>query len=254
MTTTYLEVVNEVLGELNETELSSSNFASAKNIQATVKRLVARSYFDIYNPENKWPWLSAGPDLDGFYGNVYVETVAGQRWYDLNASRTGVDDDYGWVDWDHFTLTTNGVAGESAPYTVRKLDYMMLEDWRDYYSRQEEADAANTQVYSTPRRVIRNPNNYQFGLSGLPDKVYRVYFYAWNRPSKLVLWDDNVQLPDQYIPVLVARARYFAWQRKENPQQAALAMEDFKKGLRGMRETEIDGKPTSFTDDRVRFV
>jgi len=101
---------------------------------------------------------------------------------------------------------------------------------------------------------MRNPDGRRVGMSPIPDKAYRIYFYAWERPTKLSSYADPVAIPDQFVSVLVSRARYYAWQRKENPQQAAIADNEYQKGLRAMREQTIDAAPKAFTDDRVRFV
>ena len=43
MATTYLTLTNEVLRELNEVQLTSSNFSSAVGIQAFVQESINRS-------------------------------------------------------------------------------------------------------------------------------------------------------------------------------------------------------------------
>ena len=42
---------------------------------------------------------------------------------------------------------------------------------------------------------------------------------------------DTIVFPEVYTPVLMSRARYHFWQFKDNPQAAAFALEDYKKGL-----------------------
>ena len=253
MAYTYLEVVNDILNEMNEVLLTSSTFSSATNIQLSVKEFVNRAYFDINNPTFKWPWLAVASPQDDFYGNTYIETVAGQRWYLLKAGSADVNSDYGAIDWSHFSLTTEGVAGEVAPYTVRNLAYCEIEEWRDHYGTTEEVNKYNSESFSTPKRVIHSPDNRRFGVSPIPDKVYRIYFFAWTRPVRLTNFNDPLVLPDQYKPVLLSRTRYYAWQRKENAQQAAIADQEYKEGLKGMRQQEQGQTPDSITDNRVRF-
>jgi len=60
--------------------------------------------------------------------------------------------------------------------------------------------------------------------------------------------------PEMYTSVLLAKARYYIWQFKDNPQAAAFALEDFKKGLRSMRSNLLEPTPTYIKDDRMRFV
>ena len=254
MATEYMAIVNDILGEMGEVRLTSSNFATATNIQAAVKEFVNRAYFDLNNPTNKWPWLAVGGPQNNFYGNKYIETVAGTRWYLLNELAANVNDDYGYVDWENFSLTTEGVAGESDPYTVRNLPYINLGEWRDHYAESEEKNKYNSDSYDTPYRVFRSPDNRRFGLSPIPDKVYRIYFFAYTRPVALVNYDDEFVLPDQYITVLKARTRYYAWQRKENANQAAIAHQEYEAGLKSMRIQEIGSGPDRITDDRIRWV
>lgn len=53
MATTYLDITNEVLRELNEVPLTSANFGNAKGIQKFVKDAVNKSIFDIANQEDR---------------------------------------------------------------------------------------------------------------------------------------------------------------------------------------------------------
>lgn len=254
MSYTYLEACNDVISELNEVLLTDSSFPNAVNVQRTVKEMVNRAYMDINNPTFQWPWLATSESLNNFYGNAYIETVAGQRWYLIKEGSTDFNTDYGHVNWDQFSLTTEGVAGEVDPYITRKLAYISATEWRDFYQRSEDMNKLKAASYDAPKRIIRNPDNRHFGVSPLPDKVYRIYFYAWDRPVKLTNYDSLVNIPDQYYQVLLSRVRYYAWQRKENAQQASIALEEYETGLRGMRQQEIERSPERITDDRLRFV
>ena len=49
MASTYLALVNNVLRDVNEVELTSSNFGSSRGIQTSVKDFVNRSISDIIN-------------------------------------------------------------------------------------------------------------------------------------------------------------------------------------------------------------
>lgn len=232
MATTYLEITNLVLRELNEVLLTSASFDAATNIQAFVKESVNRAYSDMHDDDYKWPWLRLGDSLGNFFGNTYIETVAGQRWYALKPTATTVDDEYSQVNWDEFTATTEGVTGEVAPYTYENLQLISLEDWRDRFSKlEQEADTK-----AVPKRVIRDVSSFKFGLSPIPDKVYRVYFYAWNQLTPLVNYNDTLVIPSQYNQVLVARVRYYVWQFKDQMNRSADALQDYKKGLQRMRE------------------
>ena len=255
MATTYLDLSNEVLRELNEVVLTSGSFASATGIQAFVKDAINKSLFDIANAEPELPFFSAGVSgsTDPFYGNVTVATVAGQRWYTLKASSSSITSDYAAVDWDDFYITTINVSGESAPFTSTGLKYLTLTDWKRYYRDAENADDANTQSYGEPKYVYKSPDHRKFGLSPIPDKVYNVHFYAFEKPTALSAFSDTIVMPDQYKNVLTAKARYYVHQFKDNLQQAAFALDDYKKAVRVMKSNLINPQPKYMTDDRRYF-
>ena len=257
MATTYLDLSNEVLRELNEVVLTSGSFASATGIQSFVKDAINKSLFDIANAEPELPFFSAGVSgsTDPFYGNVTVATVAGQRWYTLKASSSSITSDYSAVDWDDFYITTINVSGESEPYVSQGLKFLTLTDWKRYHRDAENADDAkgSDASHGEPIYVFKSPDHRKFGLSPIPDKVYNVHFYAYNAPTALSAYSDEIVLPDQYSNVITARARYYVWQFKESPQQAAFALDDYKKGMRQMKSNLINPSPSYMTDDRRYF-
>ena len=255
MATTYLTLTNEVLRELNEVQLTSSNFSSAAGIQAFVQESINRSLNDIANEEPQLPFFAASTSgsTDPFYGNVTVASVSGTRWYLLKADSSSITTDYSSVDWDDFYITTISVSGESAPYVSRSLKFITLADWRRYLRDAENADDADTQVYGEPKYVIRSPDHRKFGLSPIPDKVYNIHFYAYTIPTALSAHGDSIVLPDQYTPIISARTRYYVHQFKDNLQQAAFALEDYKKGMKNMKSNLINPQPKVMSDDRIYF-
>ena len=255
MATTYLDLTNEILRELNEVPLTSSNFSSAVGFQQFVKDSINKSNFDVANQEPQLPFFATGESgaTDPFYGNVTVATVAGQRWYELKAASSSVADDYASVDWDDFYLTTINVSGESSPFVSRGLRFLNLSDWRNNYRDSENIDDADAQAYGEPQFVIKSPDSRKFGLSPIPDKVYNVHFYAFDRPTKLSAHDDTIVFPEQYSNVITSRVRYYVWQFKESPQQAAFALDDYKKALKYMKSSLINPTPRVMTDDRRYF-
>ena len=249
MATTYLQLSNELLRESNEVVLTSATFSSAIGIQQHVKDCVNRAYNDIVSSEPQWSFLATGESgaTDPMYGNVSVETVAGTRWYELKAASSSVTTDYGSIDWDDFYLTTISVSGEFSPYISKNLKYVTLADWKNYRREAENIDDADAQNWGEPSVVIRSPDGRNFGLSPIPKKVYKVWFFAWDLPTALSAHGDAIVFPDMYTPVLLARARYYMWQFKDNPQASAFALDDYKKGLRQMRSNLLNPVPKYMT-------
>jgi hypothetical protein len=253
MSKTYLSMTNELLVEINEPEVTT--ISGALGIQKFVANCVNRAYFDIVDAQDTWSWLSSSATQGNYNGNTYVETVAGQRWYLLKQGSSSVDTDFSNVDWDGFSLTEQGVSGKTEPYTIRNLPFVSLETWRDFYAEGEERDSSQaTPTYGVPERIIRSEDNRHFGLSPVPNGVYRIYFYAYNRPSELTNDTDVVLFPAQYKPVLLARARYFIYQFKDNIAQKKLALDEYKKVLDKIIEQLNAPQPKYIEDDRRVFI
>jgi hypothetical protein len=253
MAKTYLSLVNDLLVEINEPELTS--VASAVGVQKQVSKCVNRAYFDIVDAVDNWAWLATNTPQNEYYGNTFIETVAGTRWYLLKAGSTSVDTDYDAVDWDRFTSTTEGVTGKTAPHTINKLSFITLDVWRNTYARNEELDkSSSSPAYGVPLRVIRSSDGRRFGLSPIPDDVYRIYFNAYNRPSELSNDTDEVLFPEQYKPVLLARARYYIYQFKDNIAQSQLALDEYKKGLQQMSDKLNSPQPKYMSDVRFTYL
>ena len=68
MASTYLTLVNNVLRDMNEVELTSSNFTSSRGVQTTVKDYINRSISDILNSELNWPFTRAEGAVDAIAG------------------------------------------------------------------------------------------------------------------------------------------------------------------------------------------
>ena len=165
MATTFLDLTNELLRELNEVALTAANFAQAKSVQQHAKDTVNRAYFDIINSEPQWPFLAVAESgsSDPMYGNVYVETTTGTRWYELKEASSNTTTDYGSIDWDNFYLTTVGVNGETAPHTARNLGFTSTDEWKDFRRVSENLDDSDAQQYGVPTHVIRSPDARKFG-------------------------------------------------------------------------------------------
>ena len=246
MAKTYLALTNELLVEMNEPEVSA--ISSGVGVQKQVANCVNRAYFDIVDAVDDWSWLSTAEPDDPYYGNTTIPTVVGQRWYLSKAGSTGVDGDFDSVNWDMFTLVDT-----NSPYTINKLGFTTLTTWRSNYAQSEET-AARTSQYGVPLRVIRSSDGRRFGLSPIPDKIYNIHFFAYNRPAALSADTDTVLFPEQYKPVLLARARYYIYQFKDNIAQSQLALDEYKKGLQSMADNLNSPQPSYMSDVRFTYL
>ena len=69
MATTYLELSNRTLRELNEVELTSATFSSSRGIQTAVKDFINKSVHDIYNESVEIPLLHTSTTQATFTGD-----------------------------------------------------------------------------------------------------------------------------------------------------------------------------------------
>lgn len=253
MSSSFLDLTNVLLDEVNEVRLTSVTFASARNIQRYAKECINKAYLDLHKDNPDWPWLSTAAPQDNYHGNTYIETVAGTRWYLLNSTSTSMEEDYGYVDFEKMTLTEEGVAGKIAPYDIIQLSPTTLEDWHSYFSVREAKDKSDSANYGLPFRVMKSADGRRLGLSPIPKGVYRVYFQAYDQITELSVYDDVCKVPTQYENVLLDRARYYIWKFKDSEEQSQDANKSYKAGLRKMLEN-FSPTPARMTDDRMTFV
>ena len=91
------------------------------------------------------------------------------------------------------------MSGETSPYVSKGLKFLTLADWRRYSRDNENADDAegsDAKHFGEPIYVIKSPDNRKFGLSPIPDKVYNVHFYAFDKPTALSAHGDTMVLPE----------------------------------------------------------
>ena len=93
----YLQLTNAVLAELNEVQLTSSNFASSSGIQTTAKDIINKALRDVYSSELEWPWL---------HSDKTQVTYAGQKEYSLPT-------DFRSVDFESFYLVPTELVANS---------------------------------------------------------------------------------------------------------------------------------------------
>ena len=85
MATTYLVLSNRVLRELNEVEMTSSNFSSSRGIQTAVKDFINKSIHDIYNEGAELPLLHTSTTQATYPGDGEYSFPADMRRVDFES-------------------------------------------------------------------------------------------------------------------------------------------------------------------------
>ena len=216
MATTYLTLTNRVLRELNETELTSSTFASSRGIQTAVKDFVNKGIHDIYNETGEIPLL---------YTRTTQNLFVGDNEYDFPA-------DFRKADMDSFVLkptelVTNGeftsninswTTGDGSPsHTSSGNGRLNLNDAAAYqaistivnktYKLQVRVFSPNSSTSGLIVRVgtsaggTQNLNTTKAVTNFREGAILDTTFTATAQTSYVYLESDSVQLDVDYVRV-----------------------------------------------------
>jgi hypothetical protein len=212
----YLQLINAVLREVNEVELTT--IASARGIQTSVSDFINKAQRDIINSEVEWPFTVAAGT---------ITTVTGQAEYTKPAnSKT--------IDFDSFTVQ------ESASTAEKVLKFI---SFNEYLERLNESDTnPNASAQATPQYVYFTPDE-NIGLSPVPDaSTYTVRYYYYATHTDMTAAADVPVIPERFHDVIVNRARYYTHMLRSDTQFSQLALRDYDGGLNRMRVELINRK------------
>lgn len=122
MTYNYLELVNSVARRLNETELTSTNFSTAKGFYGTIKDAVNSSIRDINQYYLYWPYN---------HNSDEITLVAGETRYSFA-------DEAKYVDFDTFRVKRDTSLDVGRARKLRKITYVEYVD--RYIDQEDETD------------------------------------------------------------------------------------------------------------------
>jgi hypothetical protein len=208
----YIGLVNEVNRRLNEVELTTSTFATAKGFYAQIKDSVNSSIRDVNQTHYEWP-----------FNHILAETT-------LTAGTTRYDfpNDAGSIDFDTFRIKENATFGNA----TGKLGVVVYEDYLENSVDQEYAD--NTSKREVPSSVFHAPS-LEWGVTPPPDKNYEIVYEYYRVPVDLESFSDVPSIPERFRHVIVDGAMYHAYMFRSNEQAANLAKTKFEEGLKRMR-------------------
>ena len=215
MASSYLVLINNVLRDLNEVELTSSTFSASRGIQISVKDYVNRAIDDIINADTEWPFTVTSKTFT---------TTAGKRLYsrsDLSTTDTKT------VDYDSFTFL------EAADKTEQRLDYLTFSEYLDNYHETDTDPTGDSRAI--PVFVYENPDQ-SIGFSPVPDKsTYTIKYFYYATHTALSGSTDTSLIPTRFETVITERAKYYAFTLRGEVQNAQLAQMQFEKSIKRMR-------------------
>lgn len=216
MSYNYLGLTNDVLARMNEVQLTSGTFLSARGYQIQCKNAVNEAIKFINQKEYNWP----------FNHTQGSETlVAGTTRYSIPA-------DAKHVDYETFRLVKDESLGSSG----RSLNVLDYKEYVDRFIDQEDDATING---STPRYVFRTPDN-NYGLYPYPDKAYTLRYDYYTYTTELVAAVDVPTIPEQYRQVIVDGATAFAYQYRGESNQYGINWTRFEQGIKEMQSIVLN--------------
>lgn len=213
----FLELTNAVLRSLNEVELTSANFLTAKGFYAHAKDAVNNSLRDINQAGQHWPFNHVEQE----------ETLtAGENRYSFPS-------DAAKIDFDTFRIKESSTLNNN---TVR-LSVITYDDYLKNFVDQEYT--SDTSVRNVPEMVCRAPSD-EFILIPSPKEAYSLVYEYYRIPVDLINTTDVPFVPERFKHVILDGAKYHAYMFRSNEQAASIAKGKFDEGLKRMRSILIN--------------
>lgn len=214
----FLELVNAVARRLNETELTSSNFATATGFYAQIKDAVNSSIRDLNLHHEYWPYN---------HNSESITLTAGVTRYPIPA-------DAKFVDYNNFRLERDTSVNVGA---ARRLEQITYNEYVDTYVDQE--NETDTSKGAATTNVFKTLDN-SFGVVPMPDKAYTITYEYFNFPVDLNLHTDVPSVPERFKFVITDGAMYHAYMFRDNIEMGQLAFKKFEDGMKYMRKLLVN--------------
>lgn len=209
--TTYLEMVNKLIRRVNEVELDSSNFASARGVHGAIKDGIVDTLDKIYQRKYKWPFLAV----------LQTQVLtAGDQQYSWPA-------DFLSVDWNSFQLQKD----ETLNVASKTLKVLQREEWYRYRRDGDTdslPDGRNIPVY------VFSDQGLGWGVTPNPERAYTIKYTYYKNPVRPTLYSDEILLPKEYEFVVMAGALYHMYLFYDNNERATIAKEERDVGIADM--------------------
>ena len=216
MATTYLVLSNRVLRELNEVEMTSSNFSSSRGIQTAVKDFVNKSIHDIYNEGAELPLLHTSPtqvtspgdgeysfptdmrrvDFESFFLKPNELITNGEFESNINSWTTG-DGSPSYTSSGNGRLNLNDAAAYQAINTIVNKEYKIQVR---VLSPNSSSSGLIVRV-GTSAGGTQNLNTTQAVTNFREGAILDTTFTATAQTSYVYVESDSVQLDVDYIRV-----------------------------------------------------
>jgi len=213
----FLGLVNEINRRLNEVELTSSNFGTAKGFYAHAKDSVNASLRYINQSEYSWP-----------FNHVIQEDIV-----TAGITRYPFPDDCKVIAFETFRIKEDSTLGND----TKKLKIVSYEEYLEKAVSQEYKTL--TENNSMPNYVFHAPS-LEYGLVPPPDLAYTVIYEYYRVPVDMVNAQDVPAVPERVKHIIVDGSMYYADLFRGDTQMATVALQKFEDGIKHMRSMLIN--------------
>lgn len=201
-----MALTNKLLRRLNEVEISQSDFASVRGVQALAKDAINASLATINNQRFEWPFNAVAQ-----YDQLLV---VGQEQYDFPADLKSVD-------WNSFHIERDTNLGVNTTH----LNLTSKDVWERYY-KDRDLDAGADGV-GVPVLVLKG-QNFGFIVTPSPNKAYTVLYDYFATYTPLDAYNDTSTVPSLFDEVIIQGAIYHFYMFRDNTEQANEAKQEYK--------------------------
>lgn len=212
MSTTYLNLTNELLRKFGGVEMSSADFGNARNTQAHAKDSIKRAIDTIHTHQYRWPFNS----------------VKATQVLTVGTNEYSWPSDFRVPDWESFYV----VKDDALNTTTTPLDAIHRKEWYDYGRILDYDKGASGR--SIPQSVFNSTGN-TFGITPSPDKVYSVKFDYFRTTPVIASFDDESLIPTDWDHVIIAHAAIHMYAYRNNAEERNMQMAEAKVLLGQMR-------------------
>jgi len=212
----YLGLVNDVNRRLNEVELTTTDFSTAKGEYGMIKDAVNASIRYINQHEYEWP-----------YNHVTAEEKM-----TAGVVRYAFPTDAKTIDFDSFRIKRNATLGND----TKRVAILSYEEYLNKHVDIEYNTSANRGL---PDFVFRAPNQ-EFGFVKNPDKAYEYVYEYYRLPVDLINTTDVPTVPEQFRYIIVNGAMYFAYMFRGETQESQVVQQRFMEEIKSMRSLYVN--------------
>jgi hypothetical protein len=234
MAYTYLDLVNDLNRRVNETELTSSNFADSVGFYSTAKDAINSSIRLLNQDTFQWPFN---------YNEQEDLLTAGDLRYDYPVNTKTID-------FNTFRIKRNDTFGNNT-VMLKRMDY------EEFLAKHvdDEYNTDNVGIRGVPRSIVRAPGS-QYIVHPSPDQDYELVYESYSLPVDLILHSDVPTIPESLRHVIVDGAMYYVQIFRNDNESASMSLNKFNEGIKNaralyvnrheyVRDTRVVGKATS---------